>query len=482
MVHVPVPTDPFFELMQPPLDETPAQATARRQRELDAQLHSEAIDESIKQERELAKKEKNVVKVLLLGQSESGKSTTLKNFRMQYARDDWEKERHGWRTVVQLNIVRSIITILGIIEAELNGDPPAELDDNESTSQVDDTEDAPFGEQHRVLTIRLSALHGVEMELKRRLGTGSEPVQTDQPMVATPFDADASNLRRAASEFAVRSWRDVLDPEGRPIPPAEPGAELDTLSDVIFGCKDDMIALWNDRSVRVALRRRKLRLPDSAGFFLNDLERIASRDYVVSDNDIVRARLRTVGIQEYRLNFKHGPFDKPKGKETGWEWRIFDVGGCRTNRTAWLPFFDNVNAIIFLSPVSVFDQRLEEDPRVNRLEDSIILWTSICQSTLLAKTQLILFLNKCDLLRRKLKRGIQVQAFLPSYGNRPNEVIPVVKYLREKFKDIQKQSSREVRSTYIYPTTVTDTEATAVTLESVRDGVLRENLATSQLI
>lgn len=80
-----------------------------------------------------------------------------------------------------------------------------------------------------------------------------------------------------------------------------------------------------------------------------------------------------------------------------------------------------------VSPVSVFDQRLEEDPRVNRLEDSIILWTSICSSKLLARTQLILFLNKCDLLRRKLKRGVKVNAFLPSYGDRPNEVIPVVK-------------------------------------------------------
>jgi hypothetical protein len=75
-----------------------------------------------------------------------------------------------------------------------------------------------------------------------------------------------------------------------------------------------------------------------------------------------------------------------------------------------------------VSPVSVFDQWLEEDPTVNRLEDSIILWTSICSSKLLANTQLILFLNKCDLLGRKLKRGVQVKQFLPSYGDRPNEL------------------------------------------------------------
>ena len=82
---------------------------------------------------------------------------------------------------------------------------------------------------------------------------------------------------------------------------------------------------------------------------------------------------------------------------------------------------------VSVSPVSVFDQRLEEDSRVNRLEDSTILWTAICSSKLLAKTQLILFLNKCDLLRRKLKRGIRVNQYLPSFGDRPNDVTDVVK-------------------------------------------------------
>jgi hypothetical protein len=89
-----------------------------------------------------------------------------------------------------------------------------------------------------------------------------------------------------------------------------------------------------------------------------------------------------------------------------------------------------------VSPVSVFDQRLEEDHSVNRLEDSIILWTSICASKLLAKTQLILFLNKCDLLRRKLKRGIKVNQYLPSFGDRPNEVMTVVKCKSLEVSDI----------------------------------------------
>ena len=34
---------------------------------------------------------------------------------------------------------------------------------------------------------------------------------------------------------------------------------------------------------------------------------------------------------------------------------------------AWIPFFDDMDAIIFLAPLSPFDQVLEEDPSVGRL-------------------------------------------------------------------------------------------------------------------
>ena len=76
------PSDPFYQLMQPPPDETPAQATARRIRELDAQRTSDEIDEALRREHSNhIKKEKNVVKILLLGQSESGQWDILENLQ-----------------------------------------------------------------------------------------------------------------------------------------------------------------------------------------------------------------------------------------------------------------------------------------------------------------------------------------------------------------------------------------------------------------
>jgi hypothetical protein len=37
-------------------------------------------------------------------------------------------------------------------------------------------------------------------------------------------------------------------------------------------------------------------------------------------------------------------------------WHLFDVGGARGQRHSWVPYFDDANAIIFVAPISAFDQ------------------------------------------------------------------------------------------------------------------------------
>jgi len=39
-------------------------------------------------------------------------------------------------------------------------------------------------------------------------------------------------------------------------------------------------------------------------------------------------------------------------------WHLYDVGGARGQRQTWVPYFDDANAIIFVAPVSAFDQVL----------------------------------------------------------------------------------------------------------------------------
>jgi guanine nucleotide-binding protein subunit alpha len=64
--------DPLDQALRPPPDETLEQRELRLAREEEAKRISLAIDASIKAERQ-ARKKKRIVRLLLLGQSESGK-------------------------------------------------------------------------------------------------------------------------------------------------------------------------------------------------------------------------------------------------------------------------------------------------------------------------------------------------------------------------------------------------------------------------
>jgi guanine nucleotide-binding protein subunit alpha len=66
--------DPLTLATAPPKDETPAQRIVREKAESEARRVSDEIDEQIKRERQATKRRKRPVKVLLLGQSESGTS------------------------------------------------------------------------------------------------------------------------------------------------------------------------------------------------------------------------------------------------------------------------------------------------------------------------------------------------------------------------------------------------------------------------
>lgn len=58
-------------------------------------------------------------------------------------------------------------------------------------------------------------------------------------------------------------------------------------------------------------------------------------------------------------------------------------------RAAWIPYFKEITALIFLAPLSSFDETLTEDPSINRLEDTFMLWKTICANKLLADVQIV---------------------------------------------------------------------------------------------
>lgn len=83
--------------------------------------------------------------------------------------------------------------------------------------------------------------------------------------------------------------------------------------------------------------------------FCDDLDRFWDKTYIPTDQDLLRSRLRTTGITETVFDL---------GQLT---YRMFDVGGQRSERKKWIHCFENVNCLLFLVAISGYDQCLVED-------------------------------------------------------------------------------------------------------------------------
>ncbi|KAG8861009.1 hypothetical protein FRB91_011638 [Serendipita sp. 411] len=288
-----------------PANETPAERSQRVALEQEARKVSDEIDERLNRER-LDRRNKKIVKILLLGQSESGKSTTLKNIQLCFAPQSLRQEAYAWRTVIHLNLLRSMQLIM-------------------DTLNLANRENAPhFTDDLRRLLIKLSPLKQAEELLRMRISVPQE-------------EGDPDLVLSESSEFSVRSasgWKQAFN-KMRGVAPAREDIRFDDgPASIMEACAEDMIAMWSNDASKQILRQRRIRLEESSGFFLDDIARIAKADYMPTDDDILRARLRTVGVQEHKISLESGP-------EKGQDWYIYDVGGARSQRSAWESFFDD---------------------------------------------------------------------------------------------------------------------------------------------
>lgn len=66
-----------------------------------------------------------------------------------------------------------------------------------------------------------------------------------------------------------------------------------------------MKQLWADAGVQHCFSRaREYQLNDSAAYYLNSLDKISLPNYVPSQQDVLRTRVKTTGIVETQFEFK----------------------------------------------------------------------------------------------------------------------------------------------------------------------------------
>jgi len=219
----------------------------------------------------------------------------------------------------------------------------------------------------------------------------------------------------------------------------------------------DIKALWADKGVQLAFKSRHLfQLSDSSDYYFDNLDRIAASDYVPTEADVLRARVKTTGIQEITFTTNEVNF------------RMVDVGGQRSERKKWIHCFQDVTAVIFCVAMSEYDLKLYEDETVGRTEESLKLFDEICNSKWFNSTSIILFLNKKDLFADKIKHT-DLSVCFPDYKG-GKDFDAAAKFLQSKFVNLNRNAAKQI---YPHMTCGTDTNNVKIVFNAVKDIILQ---------
>jgi len=226
------------------------------------------------------------------------------------------------------------------------------------------------------------------------------------------------------------------------------------------GAPDVMKRLWVDEGVQACFRRsNEYQLMDSAKYYLDAIDRICGPDFIPDEQDVLRCRVQTTGIVEENFSFKDLHF------------RMYDVGGQRSERRKWIHCFEGVTAIIFCASLSAYDLVLAEDDQTNRMHESMKLFDSICNNKWFLDTSIILFLNKKDLFEEKIIRS-SLKVCFPEYCG-ADEYAEAANYIQAQFENLNKAEDKEI---YTHFTQATDTGNIQFVFDAVTDVIIKNNL------
>jgi len=229
---------------------------------------------------------------------------------------------------------------------------------------------------------------------------------------------------------------------------------------------EDIKALWADAGIQKTYsRQNEYQLTDSAAYYIGAIDRLAAADYSPTVDDVLRSRAKTTGIIETEF------------KVDGVTFQMVDVGGQRSERKKWMHCFTDVTALIFCVALSEYDLKLYEDNETNRMHESVKLFKEICNSKWFAETSTILFLNKSDLFKEKIRKS-SIKVCFPDYTGPDSDFQASVEFVTDKFIKLNESPRKTV---YPHVTCATDTGNVRVVFDAVKDIILHKALNQSGL-
>jgi len=205
---------------------------------------------------------------------------------------------------------------------------------------------------------------------------------------------------------------------------------------------DYISQLWRCTNVQECWKTKKadLQLPDGLDYLLSRAHIICQAGYVPTHDDILRVRKRTTGIVETTFKYNTKTIT------------VIDVGGQKNERKKWIHAFDRCSTIIFIVALPCFDQKMWEDFDVNRMQDAFDLFSSVINMDVFIKKDIVLFLNKKDIFRLKVKE-VNLKNYFDDYDGRTNSYADGIEYLTNKFLSFNENTNRKI---FIHTTDATD--------------------------
>lgn len=159
------------------------------------------------------------------------------------------------------------------------------------------------------------------MKIIHQNGYSKEELIAIKPVIHSNVLVSAQALVMAMRKIGV----DPEDPTNRTYADRILEYKIDETGLISSDLFNAIEALWHDPIIPVIMdRSSEFYLMDSATYFFSNLDRIASPDYIPSENDVLRARSKTTGISETRFNMGQLSI------------HMFDVGGQRSERKKWI--------------------------------------------------------------------------------------------------------------------------------------------------
>ncbi|KAK6109571.1 GTP-binding regulatory protein alpha chain -starfish, putative [Brugia malayi] len=298
-----------------------------------------------------------------------------------------------------------------------------------------------------------------QMKIIHETGYSDEERKAYKPVVYSNTIQSMMAIIRAMGQLKIDFSADVRNEDARQFFMLAQSCDEGELPPELAVC---MKRLWADAGVQECfMRSREYQLNDSAPYYLNYLDRISQPGYVPTQDDILRTRVKTTGIVETHFTYKDLHF------------KMFDVGGQRSERKKWIHCFEGVTAIIFCVAMSEYDMKLAEDDEMNRMVESMKLFDSICNNKWFTDTSIILFLNKKDLFEEKIRKSPLTLCF-PEYTG-TNTYEEAAAYIQLQFENLNKRKDGQ-KEIYTHFTCATDTNNIRFVFDAVTDIIIKENL------